>query len=78
MIAQLPKTATHPSPDQLYSAGYRDGQRSRKNSQFATNSAYLDGFIAGYRSREDALFNIPLASESLLERGWGDELLNAI
>jgi hypothetical protein len=65
------------SPDELYSAGYRDGVALKaKHPQFCINLEYLKGYVAGYRANPDSLFNLPAVAESHLERGWGDELLN--
>jgi hypothetical protein len=67
------------APDQIYGAGFRDGFNRRiPNPNFSDNIDYLRGHVAGYRTNPQTLFNVETSPEALLERGWGDELLNPI
>lgn len=72
-------TSDRVSPSEMCSAGYRDALNHRTNDKlYNKNSDYTSGHIAGYRARPDSLFNLELPTQAPLERGWGDELLNAI
>jgi hypothetical protein len=63
----------------MHDAGYRDALNRRTNYRlYNKNSDYTKGHIAGYRARPDSLFNLDLPTQAPLERGWSDELLNAI
>lgn len=59
----------------LYRAGFKDGTCSMMRGSFCDNESYLAGFNAGLRLYRS---EVPAIAESVLERGWGDELLNPI
>ncbi|MBD1822908.1 hypothetical protein H6F51_10450 [Cyanobacteria bacterium FACHB-DQ100] len=51
MIPRHLRQVTSPAPDQLFSAGYRDGLNRRvPHPQFQTNPHYLKGYVEGCRS----------------------------
>ncbi|MBD1842610.1 hypothetical protein H6F89_04125 [Cyanobacteria bacterium FACHB-63] len=51
MIPRHLRRVTFPAPDQLFSAGYRDGLHRRvPHPQFQTNPHYLKGYVEACRS----------------------------
>lgn len=79
MLSVLVKLVQQVSPDQLYSAGYRDGINGRSYSPLYRETVeYLKGYVAGYRANPASLYNLAPTSEVPLERGWSDELLNPL
>lgn len=59
----------------MFEAGYRDGKVSMMRGSFADNVSYLAGFQTGLKFYR---CSVPAVTESHLERGHGDELLNPL
>jgi hypothetical protein len=60
MIPRHPRQGTPLAPDQIFSAGYRDGMHSRApHPHFQHNLDYLKGYVEGCRATPDrhALIN---------------------
>lgn len=82
MLSTSHSAPTTPVTDQrividpvLFEIGVRDGKVSMMRGSLCDNASYLAGFRAGivfYRC------SIPAVTESPLERGHGDELLNPL
>jgi len=54
MIPKQFRQGTPLAPDQLFSAGYRDGRNGRAPlSEFQNNTDYLKGYVEGCRSLPD-------------------------
>ena len=55
MLSRFPRRNLNIAPDQIFSAGFRDGMNRRAHHpQFCHNSTYLQGYAEGCRSLPDS------------------------
>lgn len=71
MIASIEIVAT--AEEKLYAEGLADGCRSMMTASKIKHQSYREGFKRGLQYFKSGL---PEVTESPLEVGWGDELLN--